>query len=595
MFTHPEIQHITKNHIKYFSSTTLTRIVGIVMLQPTVIWYRPEEMKPVDLPDPIPTCRSLGDIALDLLIYAEQMGVTTTYLYYCVKKLVRDIQIPTKFINFRPYDVTEDEPCDFNTYVYVDMDGAIQHEGHCAGHIIKQITDNQLGLNQNELDHHLSFTPTLHPMDDGETVRNKLGWTTNTIVKYFTRQIERGISKKYTPEDLYQFIRSRVTVDMYSNIYWYGEDIRHVKGLDGLYAAMYCEWFDKLHEVKGVKIHGHTIYNHNKAKGLIIKGFAHHPNKVFKDLMVEMAERTRALYNVQYVYPTSMIDEVILPPDPNIRQLLTGLDLVNEGINMKHCIGGETYLDSIKNGSQIHFHINVPDHPHGYTVSLIRVKSEQSYFDYLKRNNHDSAWRIGQVFGYENSVDADTKRAELIAANYIGKYFTHEILLKLPANLKSRKSQEEPIEIYGRGMTLNILPIDDPGVNIDDIYRIQGDPDEVRRRLESLPHTFDVDRPTQLSSSMMRAFLNDPHPPFFERPAPRHVSESTDESMRYVVPLRAPIFTRSAKYPEELFPQLSMFDEYEELAMLMDNHSSEVQQERSFAPLALAMYRTIFK
>ena len=130
--------------------------------------------------------------------------------------------------------------------------------------------------------------------------------------------------------------------------------------LYAVYFSQYTQWTDDSSwvDVNGDRIYvdHHSVYEVGKFDEYLLSNvhyrnrlpFGIHPSKYFKERIEKLAAKTHSeARNV--TYPEGFKGYVDLSYSPH-RQLLTGLDLVNEGVYMKHCVGGDNYQESMADG-----------------------------------------------------------------------------------------------------------------------------------------------------------------------------------------------------------------------------------------------------
>lgn len=201
-----------------------------------------------------------------------------------------------------------------------------------------------------------------------------------------------------------------------------------IRLLFSAYFSQYKQWYDDsswvMVEGDRIYVNHHSVYEIGKFDEYLLNNpdfpnqlpFGIHPSIYFKDRIEKLAIATHK-EAAKVTYPEGFKGILDLNGSPH-RQLLTGLDLVNEGVYMHHCVGGENYQRAIQRGSQLFFHLSVPGSKYGTTLSMERGSS--------RKNNHyfnGEWWRVDQYYGFDDSYANDGIAGEVLQ-EFLGKFFT---------------------------------------------------------------------------------------------------------------------------------------------------------------------------
>lgn len=198
--------------------------------------------------------------------------------------------------------------------------------------------------------------------------------------------------------------------------------------LYAVYFSQYTQWTDDSSwvDVNGDRIYvdHHSVYEVGKFDEYLLSNvhyrnrlpFGIHPSKYFKERIEKLAAKTHSeARNV--TYPEGFKGYVDLSYSPH-RQLLTGLDLVNEGVYMKHCVGGGNYQESMADGGMLFFHLQVPGDKHGATLSM---ETAGQYRGAYRLNGQ--WWAIDQYYGFDDRYARDGASGEVLQ-EFLKTHFT---------------------------------------------------------------------------------------------------------------------------------------------------------------------------
>lgn len=236
------------------------------------------------------------------------------------------------------------------------------------------------------------------------------------------------VSVKFTPRGL-EFVNGGGHV---RNISGFGptstDPYKIARFLYSIYFSQYTQWADDSTwvEVGGDKIYvdHHSVYEVGKFDTYLRENktyrnrlpFGIHPAEYFKERIEKLAVETHSeAMNISY--PVGFKGYVDLTHSPH-RQLVTGLDLVNEGVYMKHCVGGRNYQEQIVDGEALFFHLQVPGDKHGATLSMERSRSHRGSF----RLNGEW-WAIDQYYGFDDRYARDGESEEVLQ-EFLKEHFT---------------------------------------------------------------------------------------------------------------------------------------------------------------------------
>lgn len=143
--------------------------------------------------------------------------------------------------------------------------------------------------------------------------------------------------------------------------------------------------------------------------------FGIHPSAYFAQRIEELAKMS---YDNSHLvkYPDDFKAYVDLSHTKH-RQIVTGLDLVNEGVVMQHCVGGENYQEEMSSGNMLFFHIDIPGDEYGATLSLERDSRLTGRYQL-----GDSYWDIDQFYGHGNA-DIEDVYGPQILTNFLKEFF----------------------------------------------------------------------------------------------------------------------------------------------------------------------------
>lgn len=175
-----------------------------------------------------------------------------------------------------------------------------------------------------------------------------------------------------------------------------------------LYLSHYKQWFASFttYTNNGISIkrHNHWLINYIDMETL--DSFKTHPIKhleQYKDVIENNVNEYIDELNRPFI-----IDNRFKSND-RITIINTGIDLYHEGLNMKHCVGGPSYIEKGIQGDMVFAHVLSDHDDKGFTVSF--KKSTLLDFD-----KYTQIYLIDQMYGYKNSaVQEDDKE-------YITKY-----------------------------------------------------------------------------------------------------------------------------------------------------------------------------
>lgn len=193
---------------------------------------------------------------------------------------------------------------------------------------------------------------------------SKLGINDVNLLKYNNAFKE----SKLDPRILLNYIdRSSFTIkDQYIN------DLIDSHNIDlHLWLSHYKQWYDSTttfdYKNTKIKIHNHTVTNYLE---IPYKNgnfdMSKHPSEcITRKIDMELNNRyTKA--NIKFQLPSHFCS------GRNFRLLENGLDLINEGATMNHCIGGLDYIKAGESGRAVYLHVDSLEDPKGFTLALVR-------------------------------------------------------------------------------------------------------------------------------------------------------------------------------------------------------------------------------
>jgi hypothetical protein len=214
--------------------------------------------------------------------------------------------------------------------------------------------------------------------------------------------------------------------------------------LFAIYLSTYNQWFESgtYVNIEGTDVYvdHHTIFetldlyefhlDHPTYPNEIPFGI--HPKDYFKDYITTLA--TAQFNKYKHVkYPNDFKGVLNLEGSPH-RQLLTGVDLVQEGRRMHHCVGGENYLDHLVDGDMIFFHLEVPDLKHGATLSMVPHQRKEPGAFWL----NGSGWELDQYYGFDDESLRNHSEAQRVLDEFRNTYFEvipYPEIISLPRNM----------------------------------------------------------------------------------------------------------------------------------------------------------------
>lgn len=198
--------------------------------------------------------------------------------------------------------------------------------------------------------------------------------------------------------------------------------------LFGLYLSDYVQWFESGSYIQfndcDVYVDHHTIFEttviseyyktHPQYPNMVPYGI--HPNEYFKDRIAEIAKEQYEKYHM-VKYPKWFKGIIDLSLEPH-RQLVNGVQLVEEGRRMHHCVGGVNYLDKLTAGEMLFFHLDVPDLRHGATLSMRRTDDKPG-----NRILNGEGWKVDQYYGFDDESLRKHIDAQATLSIFLDRFF----------------------------------------------------------------------------------------------------------------------------------------------------------------------------
>lgn len=251
---------------------------------------------------------------------------------------------------------------------------------------------------------------------------NKYGGVGYDPIHFINRYFGLCVQSKYVGPMLRRF-EEHVDFPYHSGLYFEAlegkADIYKVLKL--IYFGQYRTWYNSgtWVDVKGTAIYvdHHTVYEnldfeHFVTKRLKRLPFGSHPKDVFGEYIKTLAEDAHE-EGSRYNSPKELVMTNLVA---GVRQLTTGIDLVNEGNVMEHCIGGEDYRYELDSGEEMYFHLDVDGFKHGATLAL-RANNTRGEWGFGGR-----FWKVSEFHGFD---DESILSAETPFANAANKALTH--------------------------------------------------------------------------------------------------------------------------------------------------------------------------
>ena len=138
-------------------------------------------------------------------------------------------------------------------------------------------------------------------------------------------------------------------------------------------------------------------------------------------------------------YPKDFKGVLNLEGSPH-RQLLTGVDLVQEGRRMHHCVGGENYLDHLVDGDMIFFHLEVAGLKHGATLSMTPHQREKPGTFWF----NGSGWELDQYYGFDDESLRNHSEAQRVLDEFRNTYFEK---IPFPEVISLPRSMGKSVEV----------------------------------------------------------------------------------------------------------------------------------------------------
>lgn len=242
-------------------------------------------------------------------------------------------------------------------------------------------------------------------------------------------------------------IANKIVVGRYFRIAQCPTEKGMIAAFLAFYLSDYKQWFNDGTYVKigdcDVYIDHHTVFESSDLVKYFKENskypnqlpFGIHPSEYY-------AERINDLADVQYrtyhtvVYPEDFNGYVNLEGSPH-RQLVNGIGLVSEGRTMKHCVGGENYLDKISDGTSLFFHLDIPNIPTGGTLSMTPAKKLKNGTLML----NGSGWVVDQFYGFDDRELKSDINAMSTLDQFLEQHFIKHVMPAVEVNLPSANTK----------------------------------------------------------------------------------------------------------------------------------------------------------
>ena len=242
-------------------------------------------------------------------------------------------------------------------------------------------------------------------------------------------------------------IANKIVVGRYFRIAQCPTERGMIDAFLAFYLSDYRQWFNGGTYVKigncDVYIDHHTVFESSD----LVKYFkenSKYPNQLPFGIHPReyYAERINDLADVQYrtyhtvVYPEDFNGYVNLEGSSH-RQIINGVGLVSEGRTMKHCVGGENYLDKISDGTSLFFHLNIPNSPTGGTLSMTPAKKLTTGTLML----NDTGWVVDQYYGFDDRELISDPNAMTVLEQFLEQHFIKHVMPAVEVNLPSANTK----------------------------------------------------------------------------------------------------------------------------------------------------------
>lgn len=220
--------------------------------------------------------------------------------------------------------------------------------------------------------------------------------------------------------------------------------------LFAIYLSAYTQWFESgtYVNIEGTDVYvdHHTVFETLDVYEFHLKHptypneipFGIHPKDYFKDYITALA--TAQFNKYRHVkYPKDFKGVLNLEGSPH-RQLLTGVDLVQEGRRMHHCVGGENYLDHLVDGDMIFFHLEVAGLKHGATLSMTPHQREKPGTYWF----NGSGWELDQYYGFDDESLRNHSEAQRVLDEFRNTYFEK---IPFPEVISLPRSMGKSVEV----------------------------------------------------------------------------------------------------------------------------------------------------
>lgn len=270
------------------------------------------------------------------------------------------------------------------------------------------------------------------------------GVSQKDIFKNIIEFIDTTIDFKYS-NNIINFLKTYVTIVVGEDGFVFASKLDNLRGagrfgphttdptniarfLYAVYFSQYTQWTNDSSwvVVNGDRIYvdHHSVYEVGKFDEYLLSNvhyrnrlpFGVHPSKYFKERIEKLAAKTHSEARC-VTYPEDFKGYVDLSNTPH-RQLLTGLDLVNEGVYMKHCVGGDNYQEYMADGEMLFFHLQVPGDKYGATLSM---DSAGQYSGAYRLNGQ--WWSVDQYYGFDDKYARDGVSGDVLK-EFLNTHFT---------------------------------------------------------------------------------------------------------------------------------------------------------------------------
>lgn len=302
-----------------------------------------------------------------------------------------------------------------------------------------------LGFGPDEIKVRESLINTITPFDTASDIDKKLLLTRRVRVKALLRKLLGGKDVKLdkaAKKNIASYVMTRVNSRLNdpNDPLIHGTRLITINNLGKLYSVIHNKFFESPHYHNGVMIHGHTVKGDAQFNKIVGRDFLLPPEVTMLPILERLSVAVKNRLSESVCQKTQRLS---VPGHPSITHLTTPVDLYNEGIRMRHCIGELNYAIAMVAGTAIHLHVDHPEVKHGVTATLSKVEPShlRPLQTYLILDGIEGHWVISDIYGYCNNTDETIRPAMDLLNEYIASF-------SKTVNVEVASPRQ-----YGRGMT----------------------------------------------------------------------------------------------------------------------------------------------